>query len=104
MDVAMRGMPDAVLVIEDVILLPAVARQAPRAHDVLDPALLVQRTILHIGVIRIVPADRLVGGLQNSVSSVGEPLRVVAGLRAVLGLRETGQLGAAGAQLGHPSN
>src|ERR1700680_2727771 len=104
MNVAMRGVPEAGLVIEDVILLPAVPRQSPGAHDVLDPTLLIQRAVLHIGVVGIVTADRLIGGFQNSVSGVGEPLSVVAGLRAVFGLRETGQLGAAGAQLRYPSN
>jgi len=55
-----------------------------------------------VGVIRIIPGDILARGLEDAVAGVGIPLRIVAGLRAILGLRETGELASVGAELCHP--
>ena len=100
--VTMRGVPDAVLVVQDVVARRGAGGQAPFVHHRLHPLLLIGGTAGDVGVVGIVARHVLPGGLQNAVAGIGEPLGVVAGLSAVFGLRKTGELGAAGPQLGHP--
>src|ERR1044071_2624514 len=100
----MRGVPDAVLVVQDVIGLAAVDRLSPLVDDGLNPLPLKRGAVGNVRVIRIVAGDGLIGALQNSVAGVGKPLRVVAGLRAVLGLGETRQLAAVRSEFRDPSD
>src|SRR5439155_24083420 len=100
--VTMRGVPDAVLVVEEVVARRGAGGQAPFVHHRLHPLLLMGGTAGDVGVVGIVGRHVLPGGRQNAVSGIGEPLGVVAGLSAVFGLRKTGRRGAAGPQLGHP--
>ncbi len=100
-DVAMRGVPDARLVVEDVVAQAAVRVRAPATDQVLDPALLQERCRGDVGVVRIVAGHELTVG-ADAVTGIGKPLPVGPGLRAVLGDREAGELGPIGADLGDP--
>src|SRR5512138_3508013 len=99
MNVAMRLVPDAVLVVEQVILKAAARCRTERADEVLHPALLQRHAVRRIGVVRIVPRDLRVGPLLDAVARSGIPLPVAAGLRAVLRDRIARELAAAAAEL-----
>src|SRR5258708_34871842 len=90
MDVTMCALPDTRLVVEDVVAQAAVRVRAPATHQVLHPSLLTERRRGHVGVVRIVAGDVLAVG-PHAVTRIGEPLPVVAGLRAVLGARKAGE-------------
>ncbi len=100
-DVAMGRVPQAGLVVENVVPQPAVRVRVPPVDQVLDPALLECGRRPYVGVVRIVAGDEL-AIRPHAIARIGEPLPVVAGLRAVLGNRETGELAAIGADPGHP--
>ena len=89
------------LVVEDVVAQPAGGVGAPAADEVLDPSLLEGDRRRDVGVVGIVAGDVLPVG-ADAVAGVGVPLPVVAGLGAVLGDREAGELAAVGSQPGHP--
>ena len=90
-DVAMRGVPDARLVVEDVVAQPAVGVGAPAADEMLDPSLLKERRRRDVGVVRVVAGDEL-AVRAHAVAGVGVPLPVGSGLRAVFRDREAGEL------------
>ena len=103
MNVAVRRVPDARLVVEDVVAQAAARVRAPASDEVLHPALLERA--------RSTARSRRCGSLPvmnwplvpNAVAGVGEPLPVVAGLRAVLGDREAGELAAVRCPASRPS-
>ena len=95
MHVAMRFLPQARLVVEDDVA------DVP-LEQMLDPAELIGRVDLHVGVVRIVGRDsRAVGA--HSVAGVGHE-RIGGLLRPVLGHRVAGELLAARAEPGHPTH
>ena len=59
MHVAVLQVPKAGLVVEDVVLDPAIRAAARSDHDVLHPAFLKRRTVGDIGVVRVVCGDVL---------------------------------------------
>ena len=99
--VPMSRVPDARLVVENVVAQAAGRVRAPAGDQMLHPALLKDRVRRHVGVVRIVARDELTVG-PDAVARIGEPLPVVAALRAVLGDREPGELGSARTDLGDP--
>src|SRR5881296_2072495 len=102
MYVAMRRMPDAVLVVENVITRRQVRGRAPMIDDRLHPLLLKVRVVSGIGIVRIIVRDRLISGFQYPVAGIGKPLPVIAGLRAVFGLGERRKFAAIRPELSHP--
>ena len=90
--VAMGRVPERRLVVEDVVAHAAVDGEAPPRDEMGDPAPLNQVAVRDVGVGRRVPGD--VGAVAGAhpVAGVGVPLRVIAGLRAVLGDGVAGEL------------
>ena len=79
----MRGVPDAGLVIEDVIAPGSIAGRPPLIYDSLHPLLLEGGTVAYVGVRRVVVLDGLISGCQNAVAGVGKPLPIISGLRPI---------------------
>ncbi len=100
-DVAVGGMPDARLVVEDVVAEAAGRVGAPPPDQVLDPRLLKRRARRDVGVVGIVAGHEL-AVRAHAVAGIGEPLPVAAGLRAVLRDRKAGELVAIRRNLGDP--
>ena len=100
----MRLVPKRRLVVEDVVLQPAVGGDTPARDQVVDPPALNGGVVQRVGVGLIVPRDLCAVAGAAAVAGIGHPLRVVAGLRAVLGNRVAGQLGAVGAQARDPAD
>ena len=84
--------PDARLVIQNVILQAAIRRRSESVDEVLHPSLLIVGVRGDIGVGRVVAGNVLAGARENPVARIRVPLRVVARLRAILRLGETRQL------------
>src|SRR5262245_47859664 len=99
----MGRVPDAVLIVEDVILHAAARGRTPGADEMLHPGLLIIRVGKGVRVARSVD-DVLPIRLQNAVASVRKPLPVIAGLRSVLGYGKARQLGAVRAEPGQPAD
>ena len=97
----MRRMPDARLVVENVVAEAAVRVGAPPVDEMLNPPLLKERRGRDVGVVGIVAGHEL-SVRAHAVPGVREPLPVGAGLGAVLGDREAGELASIGAHFGHP--
>ena len=91
MDVAMGGVPEARLVVEDVVAQAAVCVRAPACHQVLHPGLLDERGRRHVGLGWIVADDVLAVG-PYAVARIGHPLRVAACLRAVFAIEKLASL------------
>ncbi len=70
----------------------------------LDPSLLKGRVGRDVRIVRVVAGDELAGAAEDAVARVGKPLPVVAGLRAVLGDGEAGELRAVRAEFRDPSD
>src|SRR5213596_2986882 len=102
MYVAMRRMPDAVLVVENVITRRQVRGRAPMIDDRLHPLLLKVGVVSDIGIVRIIVLDWLIGGFQYPVAGIGKPLPVIAGLCAVFSLGERPEFAAIRPELSHP--
>ncbi len=97
----MRRMPDARLVVENVVAQPAIGVGAPSSDEVLNPSLLEERCRRDVGVVGIVAGHELTVG-ADAIACVGEPLPVGSSLRAILGDRKAGKLAAIRADLRHP--
>src|SRR5437899_8684888 len=97
----MGRMPDAWLVIEDVIAQAAARVRAPLADQVLHPSLLKRRARRNVGVVWII-SDDVLSASPNPVSRVRAPLPIVSGLWAVFGDRKAGQLASVTAEFRHP--
>src|SRR5438477_11101853 len=69
----------------------------------LDPMLLMVRTVFHIGVVGIVAGDESGAIALDSVARVGI-VRITGALRAVFGDRKARQDGTAGSQIGDPAD
>src|SRR5207253_1824127 len=94
-DVAVRVVPDARLVVQHVIADAAGPGCPPGGDEMLHPAALERDIGGRVGVVRVVAGDEAAAG-ADAVAGVGEIRPIVAGLRAVLGNREAGQLAAVG--------
>jgi hypothetical protein len=99
----MRRVPDAGLVVEDVVLQPAARGGSPAVDQVLHPTALERGVGRNARVVRIVAGHELAVG-SDTVARVGKPLPVVAGLRPVLRDRKACELAPARAQSGDPAD
>src|SRR5262245_30231246 len=90
----MGGVPQAGLVVEDVVAQTAGCIRSPAADEVLHPSLLKRRIRWHVRVVRIVAGDEA-AVRTDAVASVRKPLRVVSALGTVLRDRESRELAAA---------
>src|SRR5688572_1403189 len=80
MHVTMRGVPDAGLVVENVITRCAAGRRPPAVDDSLNPLLLKRGIVTDVGIVGIVVQDGLVRGSQDSIAGIRKPLGIIAGL------------------------
>src|SRR5439155_17992628 len=75
--VAVRAVPDARLIVQQIVAQPTARRSAPRADQVLNPTSLESLVRGDIRIRWIVPDDVLSRARQHAVSRVREPLPVV---------------------------
>ena len=101
MHVAVRALPDAVFVVEDVELQAVACREAPLRHEVLHPRFLRYRAGRHARIVGIVAADVLAAA-ENAVTGIRKPLPIGILLRAIFRLREACELAAPVADLRDP--
>ena len=104
-DRAVIGRPDAVFIVHHVILHTIAGGIAELVRQILNPLLLNGGAVGNISVIRIVRSNRPSGmghGVRADAISSVRPIRIVAGLRAILGDGVRSKSGAARAEFRNP--
>ena len=74
MDILVARMPDAVFVIQEIVMHPAGGSGAPKIRQVLDPGALKAGIRREIRVVGIIPRDGRAVARSDAIAGVGEPL------------------------------